>query len=505
VPATPRESNQKTPRNDLASRSSSIGTEPQHVGSDQPGPYQLANPLESAVGLARLLHDRTRDFNAGVRNQVIELLALELTEADHVVQDLLMSLRTDLGDLVDGIDQIELRKVVDQVASELATSRHTRVSVKGDAAVRADTEVATHIIRNLLRCVTYLGGENINVHIGRGFSKIFVEISFDGEKPHLGDFGQVIDGNGASGSHDTGSLPFGLSISVARQLARALRGDVAATDLMGGRGAFELSLPLTLGHHRVKSTIADSIFDPAPDGPTRSDISDIIAGGGPEMVFQPIVDIRAQSSDGPTVVGYEALARFPLASPPEWLEAAGHAGKRLELELCAIASAVEGFGTASHPGFLTVNLSDQTLLSPEFLPSLNGMDPGLIVVELSEVALIKSYEVTRRAMDALRDRGVRLAIDNVGAGEIDLWSILRLQPEMIKIDMSLVRGIETDPTNRALVKGVAAMASDLGILVVAEGIEKAEERDLLVEIGIEFGQGYLLGKPERLRSLSPIP
>jgi EAL domain-containing protein (putative c-di-GMP-specific phosphodiesterase class I) len=131
------------------------------------------------------------------------------------------------------------------------------------------------------------------------------------------------------------------------------------------------------------------------------------------------------------------------------------------------------------------------------------MDPGLVVVELSEVALIKSYEVTKRAMDALRDRGVRLAIDNVGAGEIDLWSILRLQPEMIKIDMSLVRGIETDTTNRALVKGIAAMAIDLGILVVAEGIEKPEERDLLIETGIEFGQGYLLGKPERLRSPAP--
>ncbi|HUF95229.1 MAG TPA: EAL domain-containing protein [Acidimicrobiia bacterium] len=454
--------------------------------------------------MAKLLYDRTRDFNAGVRNQVIEMLSLELTEADHVVQDLLMSLRTDLGDLVDGIEQIELRKVVDEVAKDLATSRHIRVSVKGDAAVRADADVATHIVRNLLRCVTYLGGENINVHIGRGFSKIFVEISFDGERPLVGDIEEVIEAAGRE-HQDSDGLPFGLSISVARQLARALRGDIAAIEPKGGRSALELSLPLTLGHHRVKSTIADSIFDPSPDGPTRADISDIIDGGGPEMVYQPIVEIRSHSSGDPAVVGYEALARFPLASPPEWLEAAGHAGKRLELELCAIVSAVDGFESTKIPGFLTVNLSDQTLLSPQLLASLEGMDPGLAVVELSEVALIKSYEVTKRAMDALRDRGVRLAIDNVGAGEIDLWSILRLQPEMIKIDMSLVRGIETDTTNRALVKGIAAMAIDLGILVVAEGIENAEERDLLIETGVEFGQGYLLGKPERLRSLASTP
>ncbi|MEX2132526.1 MAG: EAL domain-containing protein [Acidimicrobiia bacterium] len=475
------------------------------AGQTRPGQtdaIHLPNPLESAVGLANLLHDRTRDFNAGVRNQVIEMLSLELTEADHVVQDLLMSLRTDLGDLTDSIEQIDLRKVVDQVAQELATSRHIRVSVRGDAAVRADVDVATHIIRNLLRCVTYLHGQDINVDIGRGFSKVFVAISYDGESPQTGALDNMFDGDQP---YDGTELPFDLSISVARQLARALRGDVTIAETKGIRDAFELSLPLTLGHHRMKTVLADSIFDPAPDGPTRTDIADIIDRGGPEMVFQPIMDIRTHASGEATTVGYEALARFPLASPPEWLEAAGHAGKRLELELAAIAAAVAAFAPADQPGFLTVNLSDQTLLSSDLLPVLEGMEIGLTVVELSEVALIKSYEATSRAMEALRDRGVRLAIDNVGAGEIDLWSILRLKPEMIKIDMSLVRGIDSTPTNRALIRGLASMANDLGIMVIAEGIEKAEERDLVIESGIEFGQGYLLGKPQHLLALTPAP
>ncbi|MEX0795997.1 MAG: EAL domain-containing protein, partial [Acidimicrobiia bacterium] len=385
---------------------------------------------------------------------------------------------------------------------ELATSRHIRVSVRGDAAVRADVDVATHIIRNLLRCVTYLHGQDINVDIGRGFSKVFVAISYDGESPQTGALDNMFDGDQP---YDGTELPFDLSISVARQLARALRGDVTIAETKGIRDAFELSLPLTLGHHRMKTVLADSIFDPAPDGPTRTDIADIIDRGGPEMVFQPIMDIRTHASGEATTVGYEALARFPLASPPEWLEAAGHAGKRLELELAAIAAAVAAFAPADQPGFLTVNLSDQTLLSSDLLPVLEGMEIGLTVVELSEVALIKSYEATSRAMEALRDRGVRLAIDNVGAGEIDLWSILRLKPEMIKIDMSLVRGIDSTPTNRALIRGLASMANDLGIMVIAEGIEKAEERDLVIESGIEFGQGYLLGKPQHLLALTPAP
>jgi EAL domain-containing protein (putative c-di-GMP-specific phosphodiesterase class I) len=470
-----------------------------HTRSAQINASPLPNPLESAVGLAKLLHDRTRDFNAGVRNQVIEMLSLELTEADHVVQDLLMSLRADFGDLTDSIEQIDLRKVVDQVAQELATSRHIRVSVRGDAAVRADVDVATHIIRNLLRCVTYLNGRDVNVEIGRGFSKVFVEISYDGESPQEGALDKMFDADQPS---DSTELPFDLSISVARQLARALLGDITIAESKGTREAFELSLPLTLGHHRVKTVIADSIFDPAPNGPTRTDIADIIARGGPEMVFQPIMDIRVQASGGPATVGYEALARFPLSTPPEWLEAAGHAGKRLELELAAIAAAVDAFSPSGQPGFLTVNLSDQTLLAPELLPIFEELEVGLAVVELSEVALIKSYEATSRAMEAMRDRGIRLAIDNVGAGEIDLWSILRLKPEMIKIDMSLVRGIDSTPTNRALIRGLAAMANDLGIMVIAEGIEKVEERDLLIDAGIEFGQGYLLGKPEHLLALA---
>jgi EAL domain-containing protein (putative c-di-GMP-specific phosphodiesterase class I) len=502
VSASGRESNRKPTLQDTTGRASGNGSGAGQAGPGEATTYQLPNPLESAVGLAKLLHDRTRDFNAGVRNQVIEMLSLELTEADHVVQDLLMSLRTDVGDLTDSIEQIELRKVVDQVAQELATSRHIRVSVRGDAAVRADIDVATHIIRNLLRCVTYLRGQNINVAIGRGFSKVCVEISYDGDSPQLGGLADLINGGQPNDSAD---LPFSLSLSVARQLARALLGDVTIAEAKGNRDAFELSLPITLGHHRVKTVIADSIFDPAPDGPTRADISDIIEGGGPEMVFQPIMDIRTHASGEVTTVGYEALARFPLSSPPEWLEAAGHAGKRLELELAAIAAAVTGFAPANRAGFLTVNLSDQTLLSPDLLPVLQAMETGLTVVELSEVALIKSYEVTSRAMDALRDRGVRLAIDNVGAGEIDLWSILRLQPEMIKIDMSLVRGIDSTPTNRALIRGLAAMATDLGIMVIAEGIEKVAERDILIDAGVEFGQGYLLGTPQHLLALTPTP
>ncbi|HEY4606466.1 MAG TPA: EAL domain-containing protein, partial [Acidimicrobiia bacterium] len=199
------------------------------------------------------------------------------------------------------------------------------------------------------------------------------------------------------------------------------------------------------------------------------------------------------------VVGYEGLARFPYATPPEWFEVAGASGLRLDLELAAMRTAIAGFAPSNHDGFLALNLSDASLTSSNLTDALVGLDPGRVVLELSEVAVIKSYEVTKRFVDSLRDMGIRLAVDDVGAGEIDLWHILRLEPAVIKVDMCLVRDIEHTPRNRALIRGVSAMAQDLGIMVVAEGIEAPDEEEVLLELGVQYGQGYLFGKPRPLQ------
>jgi EAL domain-containing protein (putative c-di-GMP-specific phosphodiesterase class I) len=217
------------------------------------------------------------------------------------------------------------------------------------------------------------------------------------------------------------------------------------------------------------------------------------------MVYQQVVDMRAHQAGEERVVGHEALARFPYSTPPQWFEIAGASGLRLDLELAAMRVAIDGFAPSNNEGFLALNLSDSSLTSSQLADTLVGLDPGRIVLELSEVAVIKSYEVTKRYIDALRDRGIRLAVDDVGAGEIDLWHILKLEPALLKVDMCLVRDIERTPRNRALIRGIAAMALDLGIMVVAEGIEAPEEEELLLELGVQYGQGYLFGKPRPLQ------
>jgi EAL domain-containing protein (putative c-di-GMP-specific phosphodiesterase class I) len=235
------------------------------------------------------------------------------------------------------------------------------------------------------------------------------------------------------------------------------------------------------------------------DMPTPADILAVLRDGRISMVYQSIVDLRSPAIATPQVIGYEALARFPNGSPPDWFKLAGSAGVGTDLELLALRAGIEGFVTNDQHTVLALNLSNSALLSPRLIQALRGIDPGRVVLELSDTARIHSYEVTRRAVDGLRERGIRLAVDDVGAGEIDMWHILRLNPDLLKLDRHLVADQDNVQRNNALIRGLATMASELGILVIAEAIETEAERHRLLELGVEFGQGYLFGKPEPLQ------
>jgi EAL domain-containing protein (putative c-di-GMP-specific phosphodiesterase class I) len=235
--------------------------------------------------------------------------------------------------------------------------------------------------------------------------------------------------------------------------------------------------------------------DPLGAHPSRAAIERVLADGGPDIVFEPVVDLRARHRGEERVFGYEALSRFDFASPPEWFDAARASGLQVELDLTCIHAAVEAFGSTDLDGWLAINVHDSTLMSSRLLEALEGLDPSQIVIELSETASIRNYEKTREVVDALRGRGIRLAIDDVGSGELDIWHILRLQPAIIKIDRSLVCDIDSTPRNRALIRGLTTMAGDLGILVVCEGVERMVEEEFLLDLGVQFGQGYLFAEP----------
>lgn len=217
-----------------------------------------------------------------------------------------------------------------------------------------------------------------------------------------------------------------------------------------------------------------------------------IQAGEPRIVFQPIVAL-----DTGEIHGLEALARFDLepSRPPDvWFSEAHRVGRGVELELRAMAMALDHLPRLDH-GYLSVNLSPDVLCSPQLEEFLRPVPPARVVLELTEHELIDDIGRAKAAVARLRGAGFRLAIDDIGAGYAGLTKIVHLAPDIIKLDRALVQDVDTDPTRQALVTAGVGFAAALGASLVAEGIETGAEVATLRRLGIVLGQGYHLGRP----------
>lgn len=223
-------------------------------------------------------------------------------------------------------------------------------------------------------------------------------------------------------------------------------------------------------------------------------IQHVLDDGVLGMVFQPIVTLETRSA-----VGVEALSRFygkPKRGPDKWFDEAAACGKLAKLELKAIKMALDALPDIPGDLYVSVNVSPSTLTGAAFRRLIESQDGSRIVIEVTEHAPIDDYPKTRAALDRLRAHGVRLAIDDTGAGFASLRHILRLSPDIIKLDRTLVSGIEADRNVQALAAGLITFAKHLGADIVAEGIERAEETATLQELGVTLGQGYAFAKPQ---------
>lgn len=219
----------------------------------------------------------------------------------------------------------------------------------------------------------------------------------------------------------------------------------------------------------------------------------IDAANSVRVALQPIVDL-----DSGEPVGYEALMRFADGrSPDHWFAEAWQAGLGIELEVLALLSALRALDDLSAGTYLSVNTSPEVVIAADLAADLDrlGVDGRRIVLELTEHAEIVDYEALIKALKPLRERGVRIAVDDAGAGFASLRHVLNINPDIIKLDVSLTRGIETDPARTALVSLFASFAARIGATIVAEGIETEIDLNALRSVGIVFGQGYLLGRP----------
>jgi EAL domain-containing protein (putative c-di-GMP-specific phosphodiesterase class I) len=210
-------------------------------------------------------------------------------------------------------------------------------------------------------------------------------------------------------------------------------------------------------------------------------------------VFQPIVALDTRA-----VVGFEALTRFIDGTPPDvrFAEAAA-LGMGDEFELAAIEAALVEAPGLPDGTFLTLNVSPAVALSAgkRLKRKLAGSTRPL-VLEFTEHVPIEDYGPLRNAIAALGD--VEIAVDDAGAGYASMRHILELRPSFAKLDVSLVRGIDGDELRQAMAAGFQHYALRTGCQVVAEGVETEEEANALVALGVDLGQGYLFGRPERL-------
>jgi EAL domain-containing protein (putative c-di-GMP-specific phosphodiesterase class I) len=226
-------------------------------------------------------------------------------------------------------------------------------------------------------------------------------------------------------------------------------------------------------------------------------IRSVLERGLIKMVFQPIADL----ADG-TVTGVEALARFavePPRTPDVWFEEAEAVNLREELELAAVMLALAHPELLPEGCYLSINLSPETVTSARFAELLPDMPAKRIVLEVTEHARVEDYGALRGALQEFRARGGRLAVDDAGAGFASLKHILRLAPEVVKLDREVAQGIDVDRPRRALASALISFAFDIGAEVVAEGIETRSEVDALRDLGVSYGQGYFLARP------GPIP
>ena len=237
----------------------------------------------------------------------------------------------------------------------------------------------------------------------------------------------------------------------------------------------------------------------------RSAIDSLLEVGRIAAAVQPIVRLH----DG-SVIGYEALARFApnthVVTPDELFAAASSLHMQAPVDracLRAALSEARNLGAAD----LFVNVLIGTLLTRPGMTALTdavrdtGVDPASIVLEFSEREPVPDLARLQRIAAELRSLGFRIAVDDAGAGHASMRVIAELRPEFIKVDRSLIHAIDADRARRALVVALLSFSGHIGARVIAEGIETQPEKEVLLSLGVQFGQGWLLGRPVLVQPL----
>lgn len=234
-------------------------------------------------------------------------------------------------------------------------------------------------------------------------------------------------------------------------------------------------------------------------------VADLIANGGPSMVFQPIIHV-----DSRRLLGVEALSRFPSALGTQlWWELAASVGLTAELEISASrnALALGSESTRVHLGweFVGINVSPQTLLDPRFDAEFGGHLGRHVVLELTEPRNRTDWLLVRRYIDRARELGCRIAINSLTSDPAaELERLAEVAPEIIKLDVGYTAALVANRHRRpGAAENFLRKCVQSGVFVVAVGVEREQDLEMLVELGVEAAQGYALGHPQPIESFRP--
>ena len=235
---------------------------------------------------------------------------------------------------------------------------------------------------------------------------------------------------------------------------------------------------------------------------TIARIRQILEGDELTIVYQPIVRLSDER-----IMGFECLSRFSgpeKYTPDVWFKLAASVHLGVKLEIAAIKKAIATLPAFPEDLFITLNASPEAMQSDALRDCVMNTSIKRIVLELTEHATIDNYTELLGAIKVLRRKGARLAVDDAGAGYSSLRHILALRPDIIKLDISLTRNVNSDPARRALASALVHFARATKSQILAEGVETALELHALQKLGVESAQGYYLGRPISLEAATAL-
>jgi EAL domain-containing protein (putative c-di-GMP-specific phosphodiesterase class I)/GGDEF domain-containing protein len=227
-----------------------------------------------------------------------------------------------------------------------------------------------------------------------------------------------------------------------------------------------------------------------------ADLRETLRTGGLYIVYHPIVITETQK-----IFGYEALARGTMKSmrrPEVMFEVAEQTDMIWELSRLCRNKAIAGMAeTVKKDELLFLNIDPHDFTDPMFTDlDLDVADPSRVVLEITERTAIRDYPKFRGLLKDFRDRGYRFAVDDAGSGYAGLGSIANLEPNFIKLDISLINCIDVNFIKQSLVEGMVRFANDQNAMVIAEGVETAEEYETVKQLGVHLVQGFYLHPPQ---------